>query len=52
MFLMWKVAFERSKSVQIFTVSPLRLEPMPYTSVAQEAQYLKVRQRKLGTNII
>jgi hypothetical protein len=34
MFLMWKVLFERFKSVQIFTISPAGLEPMPYTSVA------------------
>ena len=31
---------------------PLGLEPMPYTSVALVAQYLNVRQRKLGTIII
>ncbi len=30
----------------------LGLEPMPYTSVALVAQYLNVRQRKLGTIII
>jgi hypothetical protein len=34
MFLMWKVVFERLKSVQILTVSTLELKPMPYTSVA------------------
>jgi hypothetical protein len=28
------------------------LEPLPVTSVALTAQYLNVRQRKLGTNII
>ncbi len=32
--------------------SPLGLEPMPCTSVALVAQYLNVRQRKLGTIII
>ncbi len=31
---------------------PLELEPMPYTSVALVAQYVNVRQRKLGTIII
>ncbi len=31
---------------------PLGLEPMPYTSEALVAQYLNVRQRKLGTIII
>ncbi len=31
---------------------PLGLEPMPYTSVALVAQYLNVRQRKLGTIIV
>ncbi len=31
---------------------PLGLEPMPYTSVALMAQYLNVRQSKLGTIII
>jgi hypothetical protein len=30
----------------------LGLEPMPYTSVALQAQYLNVRQSKLGTVII
>jgi hypothetical protein len=52
MFLMWKFVFERLKSVQILTISPLGLEPMPYTSVTLVAQYLNVRQRKLGTIII
>jgi hypothetical protein len=33
-------------------VSPTGLEPMPCTSEALTAQYLKVRQRKLGTIII
>jgi hypothetical protein len=52
MFMMWKVAFERSKSVQILTIFPLGLEPMPYTSVALVTQYLNVCQLKLGTIII
>jgi hypothetical protein len=30
----------------------MELEPMPYTSVALVAQYLNVRQRKLGIIII
>jgi hypothetical protein len=29
MFLMWKVAFERSKSVQILTISPWDSNPCP-----------------------
>jgi hypothetical protein len=33
-------------------VSPPGLEPMPRTSEALMAQYLNVRQRKLGTIII
>jgi hypothetical protein len=33
-------------------VSPTGLEPMPCTSEALAAQYLNVRQRKLGTIII
>jgi hypothetical protein len=52
MFVMWKVLFERLKSVQILTITLLELEPLPYTSVALMAQYLNVRQRKLGTIII
>ncbi len=43
-FVMWEVEV----SVDI---SLLGLEPMPYTSVALIAQYLNVRQRKLGTII-
>jgi hypothetical protein len=52
MFVMWEVSFERLKSVQILTISLLGLEPMPCISVALMAQYLNVRQRKLGTIII
>ncbi len=52
MFVMWEVLFERLKSVQILTFALLGLEPMPYTSVALMAQYLNVRQGKLGTIII
>ena len=33
-------------------MSPMGLEPMPCTSEALTAQYLNVRQRKLGTIII
>jgi hypothetical protein len=51
-FVMWEVLFERLKSVQILTISLLGLEPMPCISVALMAQYLNVRQRKLGTIII
>jgi hypothetical protein len=42
----------RSKSVEELPVSPTGLEPMPCTSEALTAQYLNVRQRKLGTIII
>ena len=52
MFLMWKVVFVRLKSVQILTISPWDSNPCPHTSVALVAQYLNVRQRKLGTIII
>ena len=52
MFVMWVHLFERLKSVQILTISLLGLEPMPCISVALMAQYLNVRQRKLGTIII
>jgi hypothetical protein len=52
MFVMWEVLFARLKSVQILTISPLGFEPMPFISVALTAQYLNVRQHKLGTIII
>jgi len=44
---MWKVKV----SIDIDNF-PLELEPMSYTSVTLKAQYLNVRQRKLGTIII
>jgi hypothetical protein len=40
------------KSVEELCHSLTGLEPMPHTSVALMAQYLNVRQRKLGTIII
>ncbi len=40
------------KSLQRLTISPLGLEPVPYTLVAFTAQFLNVRQRKLGTIVI
>jgi hypothetical protein len=49
MFVMCEVLFDRLMSVQILTISLLGLEPMPCISVALMAQYLNVRQRKLGT---
>jgi hypothetical protein len=52
MFLMLNVLFVRLKSVQLLPISILELELMTYTSVTLMAQYLKVRQRKLGTIII
>ena len=43
----------RSKSVEkLPNVPPAGLEPMPHVTVALTAQYLNVRQRKLGTIII
>jgi hypothetical protein len=42
----------RLKSVEEMCLPPLRLEPMSHMSVALMAQYLNVRQRKLGTIII
>ncbi len=43
----------RSKSVEKFPNSPpAGLELVPYATVALRAQYLNVRQRKLGTIII
>jgi hypothetical protein len=49
MFVMCEVLFERLKSVTIFL---LGLIPMPCISVTLMAQYLNIRQRKLGTIII
>jgi hypothetical protein len=47
MFEMWQVLFERLKSVQILTM------PCIYVHVvALMAQYLNVRQRKLGAIFI
>jgi hypothetical protein len=40
------------KSVEELTIPPTGLEPMPHTSVALTAQYLNVRQRKIGTIIV
>jgi len=43
----------RSKSVEkLPNFPPAGLEPMPHVTVALTAQYLNVRQRKLGTIII
>ncbi len=43
----------RSKSVEkLPNVPPAGLEPMPHVTAALTAQYLNVRQRKLGTIII
>jgi hypothetical protein len=43
----------RSKSVEkLPNFPPVGLEPMPLVTVALTAQYLNVRQRKLGTIII
>ena len=43
----------RSKSVEkLANFPPAGLEPMPHVTVALTAQYLNVRQRKLGTIII
>jgi hypothetical protein len=43
----------RSKSVEKQpNFPPAGLEPMPHATVALSAQYLNVRQRKLGTIII
>jgi hypothetical protein len=43
----------RSKSVEkLPNFPPAGLEPMPHVTVALKAQYLNVRQRKLGTIII
>ena len=43
----------RSKSVEkLPNVPPAGLEAMPHVTVALTAQYLNVRQRKLGTIII
>ncbi len=47
------VGFLRSKSVEkLLNFPPAGLEPMPHATVALTAQYLNVRQRKLGTIII
>ena len=47
------VGFLRSKSVEkLPNFPPAGLEPMPHVTVALTAQYLNVRQRKLGTIII
>ncbi len=42
----------RLKSVEEMCLSPTGPEPMSHLSVALNAQYLNVRQRKLGTFII
>ncbi len=47
------VGLLRSKSVEkLPNFPPAGLEPMPHATVALAAQYLNVRQRKLGTIII
>ncbi len=52
LFMMWEVLFERLRSVQILTVHfPQGLDASD-TSLALTAQYLNVRQHKLGTIII
>ena len=49
----WEFGSLRSKSVEKLPNFPLAgLEPMPHVTVALTAQYLNVRQRKLGTIII
>ncbi len=44
--------FKVKVSREIAQCSPAGLEPMPHATVALTAQYLNVRQRKLGTIII
>ncbi len=48
----WKLVCGIDESVEKLCHPPTELEPMPHTSVALTAQYLNVRQRKLGTIII
>jgi hypothetical protein len=52
LFSHWSIPL-RSKSVEkLPNFPPAGLEPMPHVTVALTAQYLNVRQRKLGTIII
>ncbi len=48
----WLAFLKVKVSRGITQCSPTGLEPMPHTSMALMAQYLNVRQRKLGTIII